>query len=138
MLTIKDYLSQAFTLDKLIRAREAQIQELRDKLCFVGSVSDGIKVQTSIKLDRMSEAVVRLMDMIAEYERDVLRLLTIKSEIKTYIDGVVNPVHQLILTERYINLKRWEDIASDNNYSWNYLIYRLHPRALNDMKKQKI
>ena len=40
--------------------------------------------------------------------------------------------------ERYINLKRWEEIAADNNYTWNYLVYRLHPKALEKIKDVKV
>jgi hypothetical protein len=136
-MTVKEYLSQAFVLDRLIKSRESAIEDLRDKLDYAGGLASGVKVQTSGKGDRMAELVAKLVDHITVYERDIKRLLDVKAEIKAVIDGVENPVYQLILMERYINLKRWEDIAADNYYNWNYLVYRLHPKILSKIKMLK-
>jgi len=129
-MIIKEYLSQAFLLDKLITARQTQISELRDMRDSVGYTIRDVKVQSSpLVRDKMADLTVRMLDMIAEYEADISKLLDIKVEVRRLISNIENPTHRLIMEERYINLKRWEDIAEDNNYSWQWL-HKIHKKAL--------
>ncbi len=128
-MTAKEYLSQAFKLNKLIKAKESRIQDLRDQAERVSGLITGVKVQSSHAADAMAEVVVKMLDLINEYQHDISRLLDIEREIKAVIDAIVRDDYQLILHERYINLKRWEDIAADNNYSWRTVHY-LHSKAL--------
>ena len=129
-MTAKDYLKQASTLDKIIKARESYIQDLRDKLERTRATVHIDKVKFSKRIDPMADLIAVLVDLINKNEKDVIRLLDLKEGIKKTIEALENPVHRLILFERYVNLKRWEDIAADNKYEWNYLVYRLHPMAL--------
>jgi hypothetical protein len=133
-LTAKEYLSQAFILGRLIKAKEAHVQNLRDMQERVTHVLSNVRVQVTPATDTMAEVTAKLVDLIEEYTRDVIRLQDIEREIKTAIDTVKKDDHRLILYERYINLKRWEDIAADNNYSWKW-VHVLHNRALTDVKE---
>ena len=128
-MTVKEYLKQAFTLDKLIKARESQINDLRDKIGLIRNSTDGVKIQSSAKPNHMEDLIVRLLDMINNYEKDILRLIQLKTEIRNVIENIDNPRYKLILTERYINFKRWEDIAADNNYSWQW-VHKMHKKVL--------
>jgi hypothetical protein len=61
--------------------------------------------------------------------------LHLKREIKAMIETLDNPVQQLIMTERYINLKHWESIAVDNIYCWQQ-VHKIHARALRILEQQ--
>ena len=128
-MTTKEYLSQSFTLHRLIQAKETRIQELQDMKERIGQIITGVKVQTSPKRDSMGDLVASLVDLIAEYQKDCLNLLTIQQEISAAIDTVKRDEYRLILFERYVNRKRWEDIAADNDYSEKH-VYKLHTAAL--------
>ncbi|MCL2527911.1 MAG: hypothetical protein FWE42_05760 [Defluviitaleaceae bacterium] len=128
-MTAKEYLSQAFDLAKLVKAKESSIQDLRDKQMRIGQATAGIKVQSSPMPDPMGEVTAILLDIIKDYEKDLLRLLELQQEIKEFVSIVKQPKHRLILFERYINLKTWECIATDTGYGLRHL-HKLHGQAL--------
>jgi len=128
-MTAKEYLSQAFTLHKLITAKKTRIQNLRDMQHRLGGAISAAKVQTSRKPDPLGDITAQLLDSIAECQQDITQLLDIQREIEKVIDCMEREDYRLILYERYINLKRWEDIAADNNFGWD-TVHRKHREAL--------
>lgn len=135
-MDIKTYLSQAFVLDRLLKAKESKIKELQEKKYSLGDVSKfGDKVQTSKKTDPMAQVLVQLMDLTSEYQADIHRILALQKEISQTIDKLEQLDLRLILQERYINLKKWEEIAVDNNYSYRWVL-KLHGQALKRLGKE--
>lgn len=61
------------------------------------------------------------------------RLYEIKEEIYQVIDKLPEDKYFLILFERYIAMKTWEQIADDNHYSERH-VTRLHGEALKRVK----
>lgn len=106
-----------------------QIEDLKARLYFVGQVLKPVVVQNGNNKDKICETVAALYDLISEYERDMLKFIEHKRHIKELITAINDDVCRLILEERYMNLKRWEDIASDNNYSWKH-VHKIHRRGL--------
>lgn len=133
-MTVKEYLSQAFVLNKLINAKKSRIVNLRDKQYLLGGGLSDVKVQTSTAQDALGNATAEVLDLINECEKDIIRLLDIQKEIEATIEILNLSDLKLILFERYVNLKRWEDIAADNNYSWD-TVHRKHRRALVILEK---
>jgi len=134
-LTVKEYLSQAFVLNKLVKAKKARIQHLSDmRESIAGGIQNGVKVKTGTKLDPMGEVIAEILDTEEECHRDIIRLLSIQREIETTIEAVAHADHRLILYERYVNLKNWEVIAEDNNYSLKW-VYVLHKRGLDAIER---
>jgi len=136
-LTIETYLSDVFALDKLRIARETQIADLRDKLEYVGKSTCGVVNRSLYKTDRVGDLTAKLLDTIKDYESDLDRLVDVKNQIKSMIDDIEDVRYQLILTERYINLRSWDEIADMTNYNIDYVIYRLHPDAIKKIKEVK-
>ena len=128
-MTTKEYLSQAFKLDELIKVKESRIQDLQDMQMRTGQLYSGPKVQTSLILDKMGNTMAELVDLISECQQDYLRLLVIWNEIEAVVDSVEYLEHRLILFERYVNMKNWGDIAMDNGYTERHVL-RLHREAL--------
>jgi len=135
-MLIKDYLQQAFTVDRMVRAIQTQIDDLEEKRLVVShlALSWG-KVPVGINHVKFNELSVKYLDLIEEYEHELLRLLEVKEEIKAMIDGLSNPVHRLVMTERYINLKRWEEIAEDTGYDYDYLRGKMHKKILKKIER---
>ena len=77
-------------------------------------------------------------DELAAYESlidaRVDELYAVKQEILKAINAVQDGTLRAILTERYINCKKWEQIAIDLSYSYMQ-ICRLHGKALNEIAK---
>jgi len=128
-MTTKEYLSQSFILHRMIRAKESRIQDLHDMKERTGRLFTGVKVESTQERDSTGDLIAILVDLIAEYEADCLKLLETQQEIAAAIKAIEHADYQLILFERYVNLKQWEDIARDNNYSDKH-VYKLHNAAL--------
>ena len=124
-----EYLEQAFMIDRLIKAKVTQIQELRDMCESLGGIRTDTKVQTSLKLDPLGDAVTSMMDSILYEEKEIARLIDVKKEIAAVISSVERDDYRLILYERYVNMKKWEEIAVDSGYSERH-VKRLHGMAL--------
>jgi len=131
-MTAKEYLQQAFILDKLIKAKKSHIQYLRDIQEWVGGTLQEVKVQTSLKKDPVGDVTDDLLDCIEECRQEITRLLDIQRELKGLIEQVPKDSVRFILYERYINFKKWEDIAEIVNYSVVH-VHRLHRQGLNEL-----
>ena len=71
----------------------------------------------------------RMVDSKDEYEQRLAVMLSMQTEIEEFIDRVPGEMNQIILRLRYIDLRRWEDIAVAIHYSWRQ-VHRLHGQAL--------
>ena len=135
-MSVASYFKQAFTIEKMLKATKAQLEEVREKRLFVSGLNyEGDKVQTSPNSENFNALSHLYMDLEKTYMEDCFHLEALKIEIKGHIDKLENPTHRLIMTERYINLKSWEQIAVDCHYSYKYLTNRLHPEALRAVKE---
>ena len=132
-MTVKEYFQQAFTIDRLLKATRTQLEELREKRLIVSSLSYGEKVQNSPnseKFNASSDLFIDLEQTLVENEK---RLTGLKFEFLGHIHKLDKPTHQLIMMERYVNLKKWDQICIDNNYSWG-AVHKIHGEALKCME----
>ena len=132
----KQYLQQAFVLDRLIKAKQTQIADLRELQMWLYSTGAGERVQTSSCRDRIGLNTARFLDAMAECARDIMQLVRLQQEIVAAINALPRPEYRLILHERYINGKKWEEIAEECNYDVR-TIYRIHGKALAAIKKNR-
>lgn len=134
-MTAKDFLSQAFMIQRRIHAKEYQIQQLHDMQYSISNTLSQVRVQASHSHDRLGDLSAQIMDSIDSWAKDVTALLVIKSEIRSVIGTIDRDDYKLILEERYINLKRWEDICADNYMSWK-TAHRRHGAALKQLDEK--
>jgi len=134
-MTKKEYLFQTFTLHRLLKAKETRIKDLRMMQESVGNIAPSTTVGGKSRRNRdpMGDAVAKILDLISEYESDCLRLLSIQEEIKAMVETCGRDEYRLILFERYVNRKPWDDIAHDNGYSEKH-VHKLHNAALKLVK----
>ena len=138
-MTVREYFQQAFTIDRLLKATAAQLEEVREKRLFVSGLNyEGDKVQNSLNTENINALSHLYMELEEKYLEDCFRLEMLKIEIKGHIDKLENPTHRLIMTERYVNLKSFERIVADNHYSYYHVVHRLHPRALREVEKKML
>ena len=78
---------------------------------------------------RGDELLVKLSDYSAELDARIAELYSILAEIAQAIYSVEEGMLRLLLINRYILFKRWEQIAVDMNYRYQH-VHRLHGKAL--------
>lgn len=125
----KEYLSQAFRIDKRVQSKVQQIQSLNDLAHRVTTTySDMLKPETR-NFHAMEDAILAIIDLENEISRDVLSLIKTKRDIMHRTKAIEDTEHQTLLELRYLCYKSWEQIASSMNYELRW-IYRLHHKAL--------
>ena len=135
-MTAKEYLSQAYHLDKRIDSKIEQLKALNLLATKCTSTLSDMPKSQSISNSRLEDTVVKIVDLQEEINRDIDRLVDLKRDIVRAIKRVKKPEYQILLELRYLCFKTWEQIAVDMGYKVRHL-YRLHEEALKNIGCQE-
>ena len=128
-MTAKEYLNQAYWLDRRIESKLEQLSALRDTATKTTAVMDGEVVSHTRNVHSLQDVIAKIIDMQEEINSDIDALVDLKRDIMRTIKGIENPEYQTLLELRYLCFKRWEEISVVMNYNLRH-IYRLHDEAL--------
>ena len=131
-MNAKDFLNQAYLLDQQIKSKSEQIQSLNELATSCTATMTGMPHNPNRSTSRMADAVVKIIDLQEEINRDIDKLVELKREIMEVIRAVPNAEYQTVLEKRYLCFSAWEQIAVDMNYSIQH-IHRMHSAALNEI-----
>ena len=129
----KEYLNQAYRLDQRIDAKISQVAALNELALKCTATITGMPHSPNKGESRMADVVEKIIDLQAEINRDIDRLVDLKREIVRVICSVDNPEYQTLLEKRYLCFMSWEQIAVEMNYGIDN-IFRLHRKALAEVK----
>jgi DNA-directed RNA polymerase specialized sigma subunit len=132
-MNAKEYLSQAWYLDKRIRTKERQLDWLRNHAVYVSPKLTEVPKAPSIRRSPVEEAVVRITELENEINTSIAQLMRLKTEIADVIHRVNSMECETLLEMRYLTFLARDQIASQLNYSQDY-IYHLHRKALGLVK----
>lgn len=125
----KDYFAQIRKTDRLIKRLTDMVFTLRSSLTSQSYELNPDKVQTSGPKNILEETVAKIVDLEADINRRIDELVDMKQEAFTMINRIPDLDQQNILIGRYIQLKKWEDIALELNFSIQW-VYELHGKGL--------
>jgi len=131
-MTTKEYLGQAYRLDQRINSKLEQIASLNELATKCTGVLTGMPRNPNRGTSTMADAVVKIVDLQAEINRDIDRLVDLKREMVRLIKAVDNTEYQTLLELRYLCFKTWEQIAVDMGYNVRH-VYRLHDEAVENI-----
>jgi len=137
MMTVKEYLGQAYRLDQRINSKLELVASLNDLATKVTTTLTDMPKNPNHATSTMADVIVKIIDLQAEINRDIDRLVDLKREIVTAIKTVDNTEYQTLLEKRYLCFETWEQIAVDMDYSIQH-IYRLRDKAFSKIFIQKI
>lgn len=134
-MTAKEYLQQLRRLDVMIKQKISEKEELQRK---AGSISAIDYSKEKIKAEPSGEAA---------FERITDRIHSLEKEINDEIDCFVDKRHTIIkqiqrlknvdhfdlLFKRYVQFKKFEQIAVEMNFSYQYVL-ELHGLALQNFE----
>jgi len=132
-MTVKEYLGQAYRLDQRINSKLEQVASLNELATKCTSTLTGMPRNPNRDTSTMADAVGKIVDLQAEINRDIDRLVDLKREMVSLIKAVDNTEYQTLLELRYLCFKTWEQIAVDMGYSIQH-IYRLREKAYNEIR----
>ena len=128
-MTAKEYLSQAYRLDKRIDSKIEQLKSLNHLATKCTSTLSNMPKSQSISNSRLEDTVVKIVDLQEEINMDIDSLVDLKRDIVKTIKSVQNPEYQIILELRYLCFKTWEEIAVQMNCSIDN-VFKIRKNAL--------
>ena len=126
-MTAKQFLSQAYRLDKRIERRTEDIARMRARM-----------EKATVQLTGMprggsgadwTDVSIRVLEYEASVKAEIAELCRVKQMIREAIDAVEDARYRELLELRYIVGMRWEQIAVEMNYSFDR-IKHMHGEAL--------
>ena len=132
-MTVKEYLRQYEVAEKIARRLRTEYTTQLQMIDNIKSPSDndGMPHGSSISR-RTEEAALQLVEAARRYEVAELEAIKKRQQVFNLIWNVPG-LKGDILYERYINLKRWEDVADTLHYSLQH-IHRLHGDVLLELR----
>lgn len=85
------------------------------------------KSDRTVIVDKIVERKEELQTTIEKAKREC-------AEIETAIENVKTPLYQRVLKWKYINGATFEEIAVRENYNYRYIVSKIHPEALKELK----
>ena len=113
----KEYMQQAYFLDKRINSLVRQVNNLWDQATNITQMISDMPHSPSGETSKMENRVVDICDLTDEIGKQTDRLKKLRKEMMGVVMKVPEPEYQLILQERYFEMMTWEDIACDINRS---------------------
>ena len=126
---MKEYLSQAFRIDQRIQSKMEQVASLNDLATRATATYSDMPGSETRNLHRMEDAILSIIELEAEINGDICKLVQTKKDIVHKIKAVQNTEYQTLLELRYLCYKPWNEIMTELGYS-EPTIYRLHGEAL--------
>lgn len=127
-MTTKQWLMRARNIDREIDSLVKARGELYDRVTKITQSYTGDVVQSTKDPHRFEK--------LAEYEIEIDiridKLIDVKREINSAINELTDWKLRMVLFERYLLGRTWEQIAVDMHYTYQH-VCRLHGRALIEM-----
>ena len=125
----KEYFAQIRKTDRLIQRLTDTVNTLRSGLTSQNYELKPDKVQTSGPKDTLGETIAKIMSLEDDINTRIDELVTMKKEAFSMISKVPDLDQQNVLVGRYIQLKKWEDLAAEFECTTQWL-FEIHGKAL--------
>lgn len=134
-MNAKEYLNQAYYIDKQIASKLKKAEMLRASLYGKGmNYENNNGSNPNCSGDAIGRAVAKVVDYEREANEMVDALVCKRMEIETTIADVQDEKQRTVLEMRYLFFESWEKIAVTMAYSVQH-IYRIHASGLKSVDK---
>ena len=94
---MKEYLSQAFRIDQRIQSKMEQVASLNDLATRATATYSDMPGSETRNLHRMEDAILSIIELEAEINEDICKLVQMKKDIVHKIKAVQNTEYQTLL-----------------------------------------
>lgn len=130
-----EYLRQIKTMDAKINTDIEELASLEALATKTTSVLGDERVQSSGSQQKMADAVVKIADLRNNINEQIDRFVDYKEEVKNLLFESCDSDCIKLLHKRYFMDKKWEEIAVEMNYTYQWVQGGLHQRALSQVQK---
>ena len=131
-MTAKQYLSQGYRLNELMKSHQEELAQLRSMIGSVSAVSYNKAGGGAARWNgdtAEQNLLMNCLELEARIQEDIGNMVDLMREIHDTIETVRDQDQRLVLRFRYILFLNWEDTAVRMNYSCPQ-VRRLHRAAL--------
>lgn len=134
-MTPKEYLKQAYRLNKRIDDRIKEKAELYQLAVTVSSTTFEEKISSGT---RNNEApfvrnLEKCYQLEAEIDAEIDKFVDLKRQMRGVIDELTNVDEKIVLINRYLLEESWDKIA-ENLHADVRTVFRWHSKALENLK----
>ena len=133
-MTAKEYLNQVRNLESKMKILKEEIDTLRETVVSTGAIQQGERVLSSGTQDKMAETICKINEKECEWNDLMREFALARANVIINIQKLNNPEYEQILYKRYCQSKKWEEIALEMNYTYQW-VCKLHGRALLELDK---
>ncbi len=133
-LDAKEFLNQPKKLDLLIKNKIIEKQQWHDLALGITANMEGERVQSSGSKQKMADASTKCIDVEAEIDSLVDKLIDKKKEVIQVIEQLDSPIEYDIMHRIYVQYMTLQDVADHygKEYGW---ATTTHGRALKSVQK---
>ena len=135
-MSTKEYLMQAYRIDKQINSKLEQVMALKELACRASMTLSDTKVKGTRPTCRMQEVIVKMVDLENEINSDIDDLVDMKREIASAVSHLPDTNSRIVLELRYLCFFTWDKIADEMGFSRPH-VFRLHDKAIKKLKISK-
>ena len=131
-MTAKEYLQQAYIIDRKIKLDTEKLEAARSALYgkTVRYDRDGSKPVPHG--NGTENAVLRVLELEERLDKEIDRLTEKRQEIERAVNAIPDEVQREVLTRRYLLYQKWEDIAQEMGYT-KRRIFQIQGNALKNI-----
>ena len=133
-MTAKEYLNQVRNLESKMKILKEEIDTLREMVVSTGAIQQDERVLSSGTQDKMAETICKINEKECEWNDLMREFALARANVIINIQKLNNPEYEQILYKRYCQSKKWEEIALEMNYTYQW-VCKLHGRALLELDK---
>ena len=124
-----EFLSQGYHLDLRINNKLEQLESLNSLAAKATTAFGNEPVSGTRDVHRREAIICKIVDLQNEINADIDRLVDIKRELRKPIESVPDVDLRTVLELRYLNFRKWEQIAVSMHYALRTVHY-IHDKAI--------
>ena len=122
-------------MEASINADIEEIESLTTLATKVTSVISDDRVQSDGDMQKIETYSIKIADLKSKIARELVEFLDYKKSVINLIRESCSTDCATLLRKRYFLYKKWEEIAVEMNYSYQWVSDGLHKKALKQVQK---
>lgn len=138
-MTPEAYFKQVFELDRKINSKISERDAILNTLTGATTMQENPTYSNQF-YSSTENAVMKLMEFNDKTNKHIDKLVNLKIQMSHELNMLPKHSQQLVLRERYLCSKKFEEIAVEQNYSYSHVTY-LHRTGLEkfgEVHKEKL
>lgn len=133
-MTPKEYLLKYQDAVNRANAAMRHLEKLREMTTRITPNYGSIGISSHQTGDKLGDAVAKMIDAESRVSDEIEMLTATEREVTKTIVSIDDSVLRILLYEKYINCRSWEEVSVIIHYSRYHTTHILHPRALEMVK----